>query len=220
MALLIKGVFVALIIIGAGWWALVNPRRVEGSIVRPIVAGAVSVAVLAAVALGYDAWYQHITGEEYWRPYWDVQLGQVSVSTPVDGGSTLLQHIGFYLVRLAWHPAPWSLALIAAAWRYRTSLAVTWRAIPAPARGGLVFALGYAALLILTLSPSSRVAERYIFSATYAIATAGIVVACRSFNGLSQTLAKFDRRVPALPALLWFALIIIRLGIGPWMTRI
>jgi 4-amino-4-deoxy-L-arabinose transferase-like glycosyltransferase len=218
--LLIKGAFVVLIAIGAGIWVVLNPGRQPGSLLGPVAAAVVGLAVLVAAAVGYDWWYERVTGETFWVPYWQLQLGQVPIATSAEGGSTLLQNVGFYLVRLLWHPAPWSLALVALA-RQRWSAGLPlWPATPTAARQGILFALGYAAILIVVLSPSSRIAERYIFSATYAIATAGIVAACRAWAGLATTIERLDRRVPSLPALLWLSLIVIRLSVGPWMTRI
>jgi hypothetical protein len=218
-ALVIKGAFVTLTLLGAGTWALVNPTRTPGSIVRPIVAGIVSVGALAAVAFGYDAWYRAITGEPYWSVYWQVQLSHVEVSTPVSGAVTFLQHVGFYIVRLLWHPAPWSLALLVVGWQRRETL-ITWLGRTDPQSRGLIFALLYAALLTLALSTSSRVAERYVFNGTYAIATAGAVVAYRSWPRLRQLIDRLDARVPALPAVVWLVLVMARLGLGHVIPRV
>jgi hypothetical protein len=70
------------------------------------------------------------------------------------------------------------------------------------------------------LSPSSRVAERYIFSGTFVVAAAGAIVALRIWPRLAVWLGTLDRSLPAAPALVWFALMIARLAIGPWMPRI
>jgi hypothetical protein len=219
-ALLIKGVFVVFTLAGALMWIALNPTRTSGSTIRPILAIAISLIALVVVALGYDAWYRSATGESYWAIYWQLQLGQVTLATPLEGASTLARHVGFYIVRLLWHPAPWSLALVAAAWLHRSTWRAWWQATPESARRGLLFALAYAGVLVVMLSPSSRVAERYVFSGTYAIATAGVVVACRSWPRFGEAINRLDRRVVALPALLWFVLIVARLGAGPWMTRI
>ena len=52
---------------------------------------------------------------------------------------------------------------------------------------GLIFALGFAALAILLLSPSSRFAERYAFSAAYMIGAAGVVVALADVVGAQSS---------------------------------
>ena len=123
-------------------------------------------------------------------------------------------------VRLLWHPAPWSLALLAAAWTNRRRLAHGWRAWTAGERRGLVFATVAALTIVLVLVPASRFAERYIFAANYLVATAGILVALRQWPGLAQTVARWDRSVPALPALVWLILMAARLIVGPFLPRI
>ena len=94
------------------------------------------------------------------------------------GIASLALNVFFYLNRVAWHAAPWSLALIALIWTTRGAWMSRWRALPDQERRGLLFALMYGVLLVVLLSPSSRVAERYIFSGTYAVAAAGTI--CRA----------------------------------------
>lgn len=219
-AVVTKGAFVLFTIEGAALWALTNPRRLDGSPARPLLAGVTGLLAIAGAALSYDVWYASATGESFWMPYWNLQMGQVDVSTPVDGAATLVDHVAFYLVRLLWHPAPWSLALLGLAWKTRASWRNAWGSAPESVRFGLVFAVTYAAALVVTLSPSSRVAERYIFSGTYAIATAGIVTLCRTWPVVQEKLRAADRRVPALPALVWLGLMLLRLAIGPLMPRV
>jgi 4-amino-4-deoxy-L-arabinose transferase-like glycosyltransferase len=214
--LLVKGVFVSLTVVGAGLWIVVNPARTPGSAWRPIAATLVGVAALVGVAIAYDAWYRAVTGETYWAAYWERQLGQVDVATPVGGGFTLAGHVWFYLTRLLWHAAPWSLALLALAWSRPTASSALVR----HAGHGLRFALLYAACLVLMLSPSSRVAERYIFTGTYAIAAAGVVASLRLWPRFAAAIIRADRRVVALPAFVWMALIVARLAFGPFVPRL
>jgi hypothetical protein len=70
------------------------------------------------------------------------------------------------------------------------------------------------------LLPSSRFAERYAFSASYAVAAAGAVLAYRGWPWLREVLSWWDARVPGLPALLWLLLMLSRLAIGPFLPRI
>jgi hypothetical protein len=219
-ALFIKGAFVTLTMAGAATWALINPPKTPGSRWRPVVGGIAALGALALLAAGYDAWYRQITGESFWSEYWGIQLSQVELSTPLSGAVTFLQHAGFYLVRLLWHPAPWSLALVGAGWLRRTELRALVTRHPVPAVRGLIFALAYACVLMLMLSPSSRVAERYIFFGTYAIAAAGVVVMCRTWPRVARTVAEWDSRIPALPVVVWLSLMLLRLGVGPWIPRL
>jgi 4-amino-4-deoxy-L-arabinose transferase-like glycosyltransferase len=219
-ALLVKGVFVAIPLLAAGLWVLINPLRAPGSIGRAAAVGIISLAVMIAAALAYDALYLRVTGETFWGPYWDRQLAPLTLSTPGEGGSTFGPHFWFYLVRMVWHPAPWSLALAAAAWRWRARLGVWWRTEDDRARRTLVFAVLFPVTAVLLLSPASRFAERYLFSANYAIAAAGVVVALRLWPSLRRALVALDARVPALPAVCWLVLMMLRLTLGPLLPRI
>jgi len=218
-ALLIKGVFVAIVLLGAGLWAVANPLRVPGSTMRPLAALAVAVACAAAVAVGYDALYQEAAGTTFWAGYWRRQLGPVADAAPGAGVLAILGHIGFYVAHLAWLSAPWGAALIglAAAWAARAR--DQWKALPAPLRGGAVFALAFAAASILMLSPSGRFAERYLFTPIFVSAAVGVAAACYAWPAVPAFVARLDRRIPALPALLWLVLIVARLGLGPLLPR-
>lgn len=218
--LLVKGVFVVIPLLAAGFWVLINPLRAPGSIWRAVGAGLASLALMLGVALVYDRVYLHVTGEMFWGPYWGRQLAPLTIATPVEGGSTLGAHLWFYTIRMAWHPAPWSLALVAAAWRWRGTMADRWRTSPQAARRGLVFCLAFALTCVVALSPASRFAERYIFSANYALATAGAIVASRAWPDLARLVRALDSRIPALPAVCWLVLMLLRLTVGPFLPRI
>ena len=218
-ALLIKGVFVAVIFLAAGLWLLLNPARQPGPLWRPVAALAIALVTMGAVAFAYDDAYLRIAGERFWIPYWHRQVGSVSVATPADGASTLLYHLGFYLSRLLWHAAPWSVLLLVAAWPRRRMPTVGAHSSER-SRGGLTFAIVFAAVAVAVLSPSSRFAERYLFSPVFAIAAAGAVVAYRSWPFVPAALARLERAVPAFPAMLWLALVLMRLVLGPFLPRI
>ena len=69
------------------------------------------------------------------------------------------------------------------------------------------------------LVPASRFAERYPFSAHYAIAAAGVVVALHMAR-LQIGLERLDRQIPALPVVVWTALMLLRLTSGRLLPRI
>jgi 4-amino-4-deoxy-L-arabinose transferase-like glycosyltransferase len=219
-ALLIKGVFVAIPLLASALWILVNPLRAPESLTRPAIASVLSVAAMIVIAIGYDALYLRVTGETFWGPYWARQLAPLTLSTPIGGGSTFLHHLWFYTLRVIWHPAPWSFALAAAAWTSRKRLSTAWRQLEPAPRRGLVFTLLFAGASVLLLSTPSRFAERYTFSANYAVATAGVVAALRIWPRLTGSLKQWDDRVVALPALCWMLLMALRLLIGPLLPRI
>ncbi len=211
--LLIKGVFVVMILLGAGLWLLLNPTRESERALRPWIAAAAGLAAMAISAVVYDAWYLRVTGETFWIPYWERQLGPVTMASPIDEPWGLARNFLFYVSRLLWHPAPWSLALLMAVWRAGLRPAAWWRD-GSPRTRGVIFVLAFALGSILVLTPSSRFAERYAFSATFAVGAAGVVCAYRHWPSLRDMLTRLDAAVPAFPAMVWLALILLRLGWG------
>lgn len=220
-AFLVKGVFVAVPLVAAGLWMVINPTGQPSSIRRPIAACLLSIVLMGLVAMAYDAAYVRVTGESFWGGYWARQLAPLTIATPASGGgSVLVDHGGFYLLRVLWHPAPWSWALLLALWTNRRGITRRWRAWPPSWTRGLAFSLGAAGAIVVMLTPASRFAERYIFSANYLIATAGIVVALHAWPTFARTMTGVDRRAPAAAALLWTALMLLRLVLGPFLPRI
>ncbi len=216
--LVIKGAFVALILAAAGLWILVNPGG--GSRARPVVAWLVAGAAMFVAAAAYDISYIRITGDSFWLAYWNRQLAPVTVSTPIAQAGTFFRHVAFYLTRLLYQPAPWSLALLWLAWTRGAGPTDRPAVDRSPARRGLVFVLGFTAFAALLLSGVSRFAERYAFSATYLLGAAGAVVAYQSWGWVRQTIRRLDAAIPALPAVTWATLIVLRLALGPWLPKI
>jgi hypothetical protein len=218
-ALLVKGVFVAIVLLGAGVWVMVNPLRVAGSVARPLTALAASAVVMASVALVYDQLYERAVDTTFWAGYWRRQLRPVADAAPGSGVLALVYHAFFYVAHLAWLSAPWGAALVvlAAGWLRRAREA--WRAQPEPLRFAAVFALLFAAATIVMLSPSGRFAERYLFSPIFVAAAIGVAAACRAWPAIPVTVAQIERRVPFLPVLVWLVLIVARLGLGPLLPR-
>jgi 4-amino-4-deoxy-L-arabinose transferase-like glycosyltransferase len=219
-AVLVKAAFVAVPLLAIGWWLFFNPTRATGSIARPLVALALSVVAIAAMSVGYDAIYTNVTGESFWGGYWARQMAPLSIGAQPGGQPGVMHHLGFYALRMAWHPAPWSLLLLLAVWQSRARWRDLWLAMPSSYRRGLLFTVAFAATTVLLLAPASRFAERYIFSANYALAALGIVAALHHWAGLRGAMVRLDERVPALPAVCWTLLMLLRLVIGPMLPRI
>ena len=219
VALLIKGAFVVLLLAAAALWIALNPTGATGAVWRPVAAIALAFLVMALVAAVYDRWYWHVTGEAFWAHYWNKQLAPLEIATPTAQASTLAHHLAFYVSRLLWHPAPWSVALVIAIARHVGAVRDWWQRTPDPARRGLLFALAFGALALAMLSPSSRFAERYAFPAIFAIGTAGAVIAYRTWPALRRAVLRLDRAIPAAPALVWLGLLLLRLGLGPLLPR-
>jgi len=216
-ALLIKGVFVLFILIALGLWILLNPARASGSMARPVAGVVVSLVVMAVAALVYDRVYFAATGDTFWGPYWRRQLSPVTITTPFSAATSWLGHLVFYIGRLLWHPAPWSLALLFYAWRRRSQFIA--RRVFAPHVRGVTFVAAFVAIIIVLLTPSSRFAERYAFSATFAVAALGVVVACRLWPPLRAWPTRWAAGT-ATAAVIWFGLVVLRLALGPWLPRI
>jgi 4-amino-4-deoxy-L-arabinose transferase-like glycosyltransferase len=218
-ALLIKGAFVVLLLLAAALWIAINPSGASGSTWRPVGAIGFALVVMGLVAAAYDWWYWQVTGEAFWAHYWNKQLAPLELASPTEQASTLVRHLAFYLSRLLWHPAPWSVALAIAMARRSGRMREWWRQSPDPARRGLLFALAFGALALAMLSPSSRFAERYAFTAVFAVGTAGAVVAYRMWPALRRTVRRIDQAIPAAPAVIWLGLVLLRLGAGPLLPR-
>jgi len=216
IALVVKGVFTVPVLMAGALWVALNPAG--GSRARQLGGLALGIAAMVMTAYAYDAAYLKVTGQRFWIAYWTRQLGPMSVESPFGASGELAafaRHIGFYLVRLVYHPAPWSLALMLGAWRFgRSAIRGTIE------RRAIDFVLTYAALVTLLLSFASRWAERYAFSATFLIGAAGAVVAFRTWPALRRLLARLDGSVPAFPAVVWTILMLLRLVAGPLLPRI
>lgn len=208
-ALLVKGVFVAIVLLGAGLWVLVNPLRVPGPIVRPLAALAGALVTMALVALVYDRLYEQAAATTFWAGYWRRQLGPVAEAAPGAGMLPLVYHAFFYVAHMAWLSAPWGLAL----------LALAWRAHGDTLKRAALFGLAFAGVAIILLSPSGRFAERYLFSPIFVAAAIGVAVACRTWPQIPVAMAQIERRVPYLPVVIWIVLIVGRLGLGPLLPR-
>jgi 4-amino-4-deoxy-L-arabinose transferase-like glycosyltransferase len=218
--LVIKGVFVAKILLAVALWIAINPTGQPGARRRSAIAAAVGCAATVGIAIGYDAIHAAATSEPFWSMYWQRQLGPLAEVGTFDVVLNSARNLLFYISRLVWHPAPWSLALALVAWRMRGNFGKSWRAIPMPARQGLLFAIAFAFLATLLVSPVSRYAERYAFPDSHAIACAGVVAVRRAWPSVADTVMRLDRRIPAFPALVWLALALLRLFAGSVLPRI
>jgi 4-amino-4-deoxy-L-arabinose transferase-like glycosyltransferase len=211
--LLIKGVFVAPVIAAAVLWLFINPTR--GSRTRGAWACLAGVVLMVAVAFAYEYWYIRATGQSFWTAYWQRQLGPLELASPVSRVWEFARHLGFYIGLLLFHPAPWSWVLLWSAHRLPAA-----SDDPERERRALWFVVIFTALSILALSLAGRLAERYAFSTTYVVAAAGAVAAWRTSSTLRRWLVRAEHAVPALPALTWTTLVVLRLIAGRLLPRI
>lgn len=217
--LLVKGVFAIFLLMAAGLWIVFDPTPGASARGRQIVAMILAAAAAGAAAACYDAAYARATGETFWLPYWRRQMGQVEVLTIGSQALQLLIRIAFYIGVPIWHAAPWSLGLLLTAHRLRdrarASLARPW----SPETRAVLAALSFLIVSIVVLSPASRYAERYIFAGTHVLALLGVLVTLRQWPGFRARLAALDAQVPFAAPLLWLALVLMRLGAGPFLPR-
>ena len=210
---LIKGAFAMFAIAAAALWLLVVPAPEGGSNLRGWTGLAVAVASAALMAVGYEALYVRTTGESFVEFYRSTRLGE-SMRL---GDPRLIPHAivnaAWYLGRLAWFAAPWSLVAAAAAWMWmRASLsgAAAGTFVP-PTRQALAWALLVTAVFIAVLSPANVRAERFIFPVYFIIGGVGFVAAARS-DARIDTFAAGVARHPWLPIAVWFTTFLLSLG--------
>ena len=218
--LVIKGVFVAKIMLAIALWIAINPTGQAGARRRSLIAVAIGCVAMIGVAMVYDSIHSAATSEPFWSKYWQRQLGPLTEVGTLDIVLNSGRNLLFYLSRLIWHPAPWSLAILVVAWRMRGKFREAWRTIPLPGREVLLFAIAFALLATLLVSPVSRYAERYAFPDSHAIACAGVVAVRRAWPSVAHAVLQLDKRIPAFPAVVWLVLVLLRLFAGSVLPRI
>ena len=113
---LVKGAFAMFALVGAALWVVVVPAPENGSN-RWAWAGLAAAVITAALMLaGYEALYVRTTGESFLEFYRSTRLGASMRLNDLSVVPHALVNVGWYLVRLAWFAAPWSLVAGAAAW--------------------------------------------------------------------------------------------------------
>jgi len=211
-ALVIKGVFALLVVGGGGLWLLANPTRSRRGTGRAWVGFAIGLSAVLLAALAYDDWYAAVTGHGFWRAYWARQVGPMTFASPVEQAGLVARHVGFYTEHVLWHSAPWGVVLL---WLGGRRL---WQAreprLTSAERRGVLFVVTFAVASFVALSVPSRVAERYMFSATFLLGAAGITAAVRTWPGFRGWFERIDAAVPSLPAIVWTALVAGRIAMG------
>ena len=112
---------------------------------------------------GYEALYVRTTGESFLDFYRSTRLGQsIQFSDPRVVPDALV-NVGWYVLRLAWFAAPWSLAAfaVAAAWFWATAQGRTGEIFEFASARGIQWGLLTTAVFIAVLSPALVRAERY-----------------------------------------------------------
>jgi len=202
---LIKGAFAMFAFVAAALWLAIIPRTEGGSDRWAWIGliGAVAASVLLVV--GYEAIYVRTTGESFLEFYRSRRLGDSMSLFSAGVFQHSLVNVWFYIQRVLWFAAPWSLFAIAAFWALARSK-VQGRAARALTWAGLI-----AAVYIVVLSPALVRAERFIFPVYFIIGAVGLVTALRRFDGFSQFAARADR-YSWLPIAVWMITFLLSLG--------
>ena len=210
---LVKGAFAIFALVGAALWLLVMPAP-SGASDRWAWLGLVAAALAAALMMvGYEALYVRTTGESFLDFYRSTRLGQsIRLSDPAVIPHALV-NMGWYLLRLAWFAAPWSLVAFAVVW--------VWARAVTQGRAAQVFEIGSArgiAWAVLTtvvfigvLSPALVRAERFIFPTYFIVGAVGVVAAVRRSAGFRRLVVSAAQH-SWLPAALWLVTFLLSLG--------
>lgn len=205
-AVLVKGVFGVLAVPLAGLWLWA--RRSERGLAPGAYAVFLAVA-LTPIALSwiYERAYVAVTGQSFLDYYLGSRIGldggDGGLTFPLDKASNAL----WYLGRLLWFAAPWTIVVPIAAWRRADGVSRGTRAF-------IGFALAGAAVTLALVAARDTKADRYIFPAYLLVASAGVVVACARWPAAARFADRLERYQPWGPAVLWLLLVGGRVLIG------
>jgi hypothetical protein len=207
---LIKGAFAMFALASAALWLLVVPPADGGVNRRGWIGLAVAAAAAIAMFAIYESVYVRVAGESFLAFYRSTRLGQsMDLSDPRIVPHTL-RNVGWYVLRLAWFAAPWSLAAFAAWWAWLRSAPSHDRTGRLEARA-TAWALLVAIVFIAVLSPANVRAERFIFPVYFIAGALGFVAASRRFEAVDR-LAVRTSGWWWLPAAAWLVLFLASIG--------
>ena len=163
--------------------------------------------------IGYEALYVRTTGESFLEFYGSTRLGQSILLTDPRVVPHALVNVGWYLLRLAWFAAPWSLMAFAVVsiWLLAAVQGRTREQFELASSRGIQWVVLTTVVSIAVLSPALVRAERFIFPAYFAIGSVGVVAAIRTFAGAGRLAVRTDRYV-WLPAAVWMVTFLLSLG--------
>jgi hypothetical protein len=208
---LIKGAFAMFGLVAVALWLLIVPPAPEGSNRWPWAGVLLSIVSAGVMMAAYEAVYRSTTGDSFVAFYRSTRLGEsISLTDP-----RVVPHaavnVFWYLLRLAWFAAPWSLCAFAAAWTVSRSRTRSSRTADAVAVRAMFWAFLLTAVYIAVLSPALVRAERFIFPTYYIIGAVGFVAAVRSFDRLRRLVARTDA-IAWLSVAVWFVTFLLNLA--------
>jgi 4-amino-4-deoxy-L-arabinose transferase-like glycosyltransferase len=208
---MIKGAFAMFALVAAALWLILIPAPEQGRDRWAWLGLVLTFAAAVLLVLGYEAVYERTTGESFLEFYRSNRLG---VSMRLTGSGLVwhsLRNVAFYLVRILWFAAPWSLVVVAAVWLWmRSRIAGTTPALfTQTSERVLCWTLAITAVYIVVLSPALVRAERFVFPTYFIIGAVGVIVAMRTSPRLREIATRADRYV-WLPVAIWFGGILTR----------
>jgi 4-amino-4-deoxy-L-arabinose transferase-like glycosyltransferase len=206
-ALLVKGIFGFLAPALSCVWLVMVPPREGARNIRGWVGVVLMGLVTPLIAVAYEHAYVTATGLSFFDYYMGVQLRIQRLDTgrlpfPINK----LWNAVWYLGRIAWYAAPWSLTLLAA----RVGGPEGRRNQGAWLR----FCIGGVLLTVGLLALCDTRADRYMFLAFYLAGAGGTVAAIARWPRVERLAERLDRTWPWGPAALWLALFMSRLVMG------
>ena len=204
-ALLVKGVFAFLAPVCGAVWIALSDRKPGERLLPAWVGIALMIVATPFVAWEYERLYAAATGQSFLDYYLGPRIaleGGVAGSLPFPLDK--IWNAGWYLGRVAWYAAPWSLVL-AATWWIRRGLE------PEGCRRWILYCVLATLATVGLVALRDTKADRYIFPAYFFAAAGGTVLATITWPRIESWTVALDRLWPWGPAALWFALFLSRL---------
>lgn len=216
LTFLVKGVFALPLLVTCAVWQLLRPTldRRRAAIWGGLLLAAAGVVVTATA---YEMAYRQVTaGDTFLGYYLPQQLGLASVSIG-PFASQKAANLAWYLGRLLWFAAPWSVLLLvelaSAARSQRWPVAAARELCKNPELRHILLPVLAAALVWpFMFSFSDRRADRYIFPAYYLVGAAGAVIGIRRFVHVRRATALVERACPFEQVVVWVALVLLSLA--------
>jgi hypothetical protein len=206
---LIKGAFAMFALTAAGLWLLVVPPSDGGLNRRGWIGLALSALMAIVIVAVYEQIYTRVTGQSFLAFYRTTRLGESMDLGDPRIVAHALRNIVWYLIRLAWFAAPWSLAAFAVwlAWLRSPRAALDVRSD----RRAALWALWAAIVFIVVLSPANVRAERFIFPVYFIAGALGFAAAARRFAPVEHLAAR-TAEYWWLPPATWLVLFLANIG--------
>jgi hypothetical protein len=212
---MVKGLFAMFALVAATLWLLFIPAPSGGTDRWAWLGVVVTFVAAALLVFSYEAAYVRTTGESFLQFYRTNRLG-VSISLTEPGVVWhSLRNVAFYVMRIMWFAAPWSLLVVAVTWVWLRSRIQGVPALSIVSERVLMWALAITAVHIVVLSPALVRAERFIFPTYFIIGAVGVIAALRWSPRFHAIAVRADRYA-WLPVAVWFVGVLSRV-VPYWM---